>query len=153
MMSKKEKSLVEKAAQELLDRLGVVTKVAVSEDEGNVFQVDISGEDLGILIGYHGETLGALQLIISLMVYHRLGSWQPLVVDVGGWRQKRKETLEKLAQRTAERAKFVGEDQELAPMAPFERRIVHLTLSDDPKVETESLGEGSDRRVVVKLKK
>lgn len=148
-----EKDLVKKITQELLDKLGVITQVGVSEGEEKVLQVDISGEGLGILIGYHGETLGALQLILSLMLYRQLGTWQPLVVDVGGWRQKRKEALEKLAQRIAERAKFVGEDQELAPMTPFERRVVHLTLCDNPKVTTESVGEGSERRVVVKLKK
>lgn len=152
-MEKNNFDLIQKTAEELLDELKIKTSVAVSKEEDGTVQVDVSGEDLGILIGFHGETLGALQLILSLMVYKKLGKWQPIVVDVGDWRKKREETLEKLAKRTAERVKFSDEEQELPSMSPFERRIIHLTLSEDSQVTTESVGEGVDRHVVVKPKK
>lgn len=152
-MKKNEIDLIKKTAGELLGKLEIESSVSVSENEEGVVNVDISGDDLGILIGYHGETLSALQLILNLMTYKKLERWQPLVVDVGGWRKKREEALERLAKRMAERVKFSEEEQELPPMSPFERRVIHLTLSEDPKVSTESIGEDSERRVVVMLKK
>ena len=145
--------LTKKIAEELLEKLKIKTLVSVSKDQEGTARVDISGEELGILIGFHGETLGALQLILSLMVYKKSGKWQSIVVDVGEWRKKREEALTRLAKRTAERVKFSGEEQELTPMSPFERRIVHLTLSEDPKVTTESVGEDNQRHVVIKPKK
>ena len=152
-MEEKNLDLIKKITEELFDKLKIETSISILKDEEDTVRVDVSGKDLGILIGFHGETLGALQLILSLMVYKKLGRWQQLVVDVGDWRKKRKENLQKLAKRMAERVKFSGEKQELPPMPPFERRIIHLTLSEDPKVTTESIGEGDDRHVVIKPKK
>ena len=152
-MEEKNLDLIKKITEELFDKLKIETSISILKDEEDTVRVDVSGKDLGILIGFHGETLGALQLILSLMVYKKLGRWQQLVVDVGDWRKKRKENLQKLAKRMAERVKFSGEKQELPPMLPFERRIIHLTLSEDPKVTTESIGEGDDRHVVIKPKK
>lgn len=152
-MKKNDLELIKKTAEELLDKLSVKTSVSVSKGEEGTVCVDVSGEDLGILIGFHGETLSALQLILSLMVYKKLGKWQLIVVDAGDWRKKRQEALSNLAKSMAERVKFSGEEQELPLMSSFERRIIHLSLSDDPKVTTESVGEGSERRVVVKPKK
>lgn len=148
-MEQKNLDQVKEIAEELLNKLTVTASVEVSGEDGGI-HLDIAGEDLGILIGFHGETLAALQLILSLALYKRLGKWNPVVVDVGGWRKRREEQLRKLAERMAERVKFTNEEQALPPMASFERRIIHLALSDNPNVTTQSRGEGRERRVVVK---
>lgn len=152
-MEKNNLDLIKKTTEELLNKLQIETSVSVSKDKQETAWIDISGENLGVLIGFHGETLGALQLILSLMIYRKLRSWQQIVVDVGDWRKKREEALKKLAKRTAERVKFSEEEQELPSMSSFERRIVHLALSEDSQVGTESVGEGSERHVVVKPRK
>lgn len=142
--------VVEKTARELMGRLGVSAQVSVAADgEGNV-QANLSGSDLGILIGYHGETLSSLQLILNLMLYRRLGEWQPVFLDIGGYKKERQGKIEGLAQRTADRVRFLQTPVTLPPMPAFERRLVHMILAEDISVKTESSGEGGERRVVVK---
>jgi spoIIIJ-associated protein len=148
---KQQTKIVKIATNDLLNKLGIKANVAVSEED-EAFLVEINNGDLGILIGYHGETLLALQLILALILYKKVGEWTRIVLDVGGWRKAREESLRRLAERIAERVKFTGEEQALSPMSPFERRVVHLALSQRPDVTTESEGEGEERKVVVKPK-
>jgi len=148
--AKKIKELTEK----LLGLLLVKGTVGVYEEkESQIFSVQIDSGDSGYLIGYHGETIEALQLILSLMVYKQLGSWQKLVVDVGNYRRQREEQLKKLALNVAQKVKFSREPQPIADLSPRERRTVHLFLSNHPDVYTESEGEGQKRRLMVKPKK
>lgn len=109
--------------------------------------IDISGDDLGVLIGPRGETLDALQFLSRLMVSHRLHRRANFVVDVEGYRHRREQALTRLAERMAEKARQRGEPISLEPMAAFERRIIHMTLRDAEDVYTESTGEGKQRRV------
>lgn len=148
---KQKLEIIKETIREFLHKLGVEAEVTVSCEEGT-FLVDIGGNELGILIGYHGETLLALQLILRLILHKKLGEWTQVVVDVGGWRKAREESLRRLAERIAERVKFTGEEQALPPMSAFERRIVHLALSRYSDVTTESEGEDEERKVVVKPK-
>jgi spoIIIJ-associated protein len=111
--------------------------------------LNITGEDLGILIGRRGETLRALQYLVRLMVSHRLKHWTNLVVDVENYVVRRRRTLESLALRVAEQVARTGRTQSLEPMPPYERRIVHMALRKDPKVATQSVGEGERRRVTI----
>ncbi len=111
--------------------------------------LNITGEDLGILIGRRGETLRALQYLVRLMVSHRLKHWTNLVVDVESYVIRRRRTLESLALRVADQVARTGRAQALEPMPAYERRIVHITLRKHPKVATQSVGEGERRKVTV----
>ena len=111
--------------------------------------LDVTGEDLGILIGRRGETLASLQYVVNLMVNRQLKSRTTFGVDVEGYRRRREESLKGLAQRMAERVRSTGQPVTLEPMPPNERRIVHLALAKDPTVITESVGEGDSRKVAI----
>jgi spoIIIJ-associated protein len=113
--------------------------------------LEVSGDDLGLLIGWRGETLRALQTTVNLM----MGDEQPdgqgrrLILDVERYRARREDQVRELAQRLADRVKASGERYTLDPMHAYERRIIHLTLQDDPGVRTESSGHEPARRVVI----
>ena len=115
--------------------------------------LNITGDDLGILIGRRGETLRALQYLVRLMVSHRLKRWTDLVVDVEHYRVRRRQALENLANRVAERVAQTGRTQALEPMPPYERRLVHIALRNHPQVTTQSVGEGERRKVTIIPKK
>jgi len=110
---------------------------------------NITGDDLGILIGRRGQTLMALQFICRLIVSQRTKAWSPLVLDVEGYKQRRTEALRALAIRMAEQVASRGTPFTLEPMPAYERRVIHVTLSDHPDVTTESIGEGDSRKVVI----
>ena len=109
--------------------------------------IDISGDDLGMLIGPRGETLDSLQFLSRLMVAHKLHRRANFVVDVEGFRQRREQALTRLAERMAEKARQRGEAVTLETMSAYERRIIHMTLREAAGVYTESTGEGKQRRV------
>lgn len=112
----------------------------------------LSEADTGILIGFHGETISALQLILSLLLYKQSNSWKRLIVNIGDYRQQRSQALEKIAQTTAQKVKFSGEAISLFNLNPFERRVIHMALADHPDVVTESEGEGRQRHLIIKPK-
>jgi len=145
---------------ELLHLMGVHATVEtyVSEElaeEGQPAPVvlNITGEDLGILIGRRGETLRALQYLLRLMVSHRVKHWTNLVVDVESYLARRRHALESLANRVADQAIRSGRTQALEPMPPYERRLVHIALRKNPRVTTQSVGEGERRKVTIVPKK
>jgi spoIIIJ-associated protein len=111
--------------------------------------LDVSGEDLGILIGRRGDTLSSLQFLVNLMVSRKMKTRMAFGIDVEGYRRRREESLNGLAQRMADRVKSTGQSITLEPMPPNERRIVHLALSNDPDVITVSIGEGESRKVAI----
>ncbi len=128
--------------------VGEVTIDEYEGDEGELI-LDITGDNLAILIGRHGKTLDALQFIISAITTRTLGFRYPVVVDVEGYKNRQRQKLESIAQSAANRAVDQQRSIKLRPMTPYERRIVHLALRNDPDVETASEGEGSARHVVV----
>ena len=128
--------------------VGEVTIDEYEGDEGELI-LDITGDNLAILIGRHGKTLDALQFIISAITTRTLGFRYPVVVDVEGYKNRQRQKLESIAQSAANRAVNQQRGIKLRPMTPYERRIVHLALRNDPDVETASEGEGSARHVVV----
>lgn len=149
---KKRLETIEKITHEFFKHLGVEAKTEISEDEQGTVHVNLESSDPGILIGYHGETLSSFQLILSMIVYRKLGEWTRILVDVGDYRQRREEQLKTLALNAAKRVKFSGESYAMSYLTPAERRLVHLILADHPEVVTESEGEGRNRRVIVKPK-
>jgi spoIIIJ-associated protein len=126
-------------------------KVEVLSDELPL-ALDIKGDDLGILIGRRGQTLTSLEYVTKLVVVGQLKTWVPLAVDVEGYKKRRRDSLQRLALYLAEQVKSKGRAVTMEPMPADERRIVHLTLADNPDVTTQSIGAGEDRRVVISLK-
>ena len=138
--------------EELLERMDIYADVVYRGGDGSddsPILLDVSGNDLGVLIGRRGETLASFQFLLNLLTGKRLGSWTRVVVDIEGYRARREEYLRSLANRVAERVRRSGQSIPLEPMPPNERRIVHLALQDSPDVGTESSGYGEDRRVYV----
>jgi spoIIIJ-associated protein len=126
-------------------------KVSIDEYEGDEGELllDVSGGDLAVLIGRHGRTLDSLQMIVSSFMSNRLKFHYPIVIDIEGYKSRRKEKLVNLAHSAAARAKRQHGRISLAPMNAYERRIVHLALLDDVEVTTHSEGVDPERRVVI----
>lgn len=118
-------------------------------EEGEII-LDVVGGDLGILIGRHGKTLDALQVIVSSITHHKLGFRYPLTVDVESYKHRIRLKFESMAESAANRACRQGKDVELRPMNPYERRLIHMALRDDDRVETSSVGVDPNRYVVIK---
>jgi len=144
-------NVVTETLDTLLELLGVTGKVEVVSDDIPL-ALDIKGDDLGILIGRRGQTLASLEYITKLIVVGRLKTWLPLTVDVAGYKKRRVESLQGLALYLAEQVKSRRRAITMEPMPADERRIVHLTLADNPDVTTQSIGEGESRKVVVLLR-
>jgi spoIIIJ-associated protein len=129
--------------------VGVRARIDVSEDDEAV-TARLTGDDLGLLIGRHGQTIDAIQYLANVIAWRERGDdRKDVVVDAAGYRERRRETLEALAMRSAERAKTTGEPIELEPMSSIERRVVHLRLQEVAGVSTRSEGEEPYRYVVV----
>jgi len=126
--------------------------VAVNEEE-HIIEVELKGDDMGILIGKRGQTLDSLQYLVSLVVNKDQEEYIRVKVDTENYRQRRKETLENLAKNIAFKVKRTKRPVSLEPMNPYERRIIHSALQNDKYVTTHSEGEEPFRRVVVTLKK
>ena len=118
-------------------------------DEGEII-LDVVGEDLASLIGRHGKTLDAFQFLVTSITNKKLGFRVPVTVDVEGYKNRRREKVETIAHNAAKKALRQGYEVHLRPMSPYERRIVHLVLKGDDRVETFSEGVDPNRYVVVK---
>ena len=140
---------------ELLQRMGIRGRVEAKwgemDENGRIrpLLVDIRGDDLSVLIGRRGQTLSALQYITRLILGKELKRPVAVVIDVEGYRARRERQLRRLARRMAQQALETGRTMSLEPMAPHERRIIHIELREDPNVETLSVGEGDRRKVTI----
>jgi spoIIIJ-associated protein len=132
----------------LLKHMGVRAQVSVRVGTEPI-TLDITGRDLGALIGWRGETLRALQSVTNVMVGKHLDEGERVIVDVERYRQRREHTVREIAMRAARQVKMTGDAITLDAMQPFERRAIHLALEDDPDVTSSSIGEEPERRVVV----
>jgi spoIIIJ-associated protein len=154
-------SAAKAALEEILGRMKLKAHVElrtdVQQEDGESgippIALEVDGEDLGILIGRRGETLAALQYILRLIVAHQEKARVPLTVDVEGYKQRRYGSLRELALRMAQQAVSSRQSRTLEPMPADERRIVHLALSVNPDVVTQSVGEGELRKVVIMPRK
>ena len=140
--------------QEFLDRLfrvmGIETKVVIDyNEEEKTMNIDLSGDDMGVLIGKRGQTLDALQKITQSVVNKNSAEFIRVKLDTENYRARRKDTLENLARNIAYKVKRSRKQIVLEPMNPYERRIIHSALQDDKFVSTRSEGEEPFRRVVV----
>lgn len=137
---------------DILDKMDIDATISVSETEDTV-KVDISGENVGLLIGRRGETLDSIQYLTSLVVNKDREDFKRVIVDVEGYRKKREETLIALAYRMANKVEKYKKSVTLEPMTPYERRIIHSALQERFTIETVSVGEEPNRKVVIRVKK
>lgn len=151
-----------KVAKEITEKIlalcAIKTAVTVeSRDEDNLL-VNINGDDLGILIGFHGETLKALQILLGVLINREIKvqlpkggeeKWYRVLVDVGEWRNSRQAALEEMAQRVLVKVKETNQPTSLPPMSPDERRLIHLYLQEEAGIATTSEGEGENRHIVI----
>ena len=133
-----------------VDVVSTLTQVEREDLGGPVFEIE--GDDAGLLIGRRGDTLKALQFLVKYLVSQKLDANVNMLVDVEGYQDRRYQSLMSMARRVAQRVADSGRPITLEPMPPNERRIVHMALTDHPRVTTESTGSGSSRQVVVQLK-
>jgi spoIIIJ-associated protein len=147
--------ITHETVEELLQRMGIQARVeahwgdVVPPGRIRPLMVNVSGDDLSILIGRRGETLSALQYITRLIVGKELMQPVAVVIDVEGYRARRERQLRMLARRMAEQAIETGRTTTLEPMPANERRIIHIELRENPNVDTQSIGEGDRRKVTV----
>lgn len=152
------KSSIKDSAKEFLNSvfeamdMTVVINVKYDEAE-NSMEIDLSGDEMGVLIGKRGQTLDSLQYLVSLVVNKESEDYIKVKVDTENYRERRKETLENLAKNISHKVKRTKRPVLLEPMNPYERRIIHSALQNDRYVTTHSEGEEPFRRVVVTLKK
>jgi len=140
--------------KEVFDAMNLVVVIDVKYDEENRnMDIELSGEEMGVLIGKRGQTLDSLQYLVSLVVNKGQDEYIRVKVDTEDYRKRRKETLENLAKNIAYKVKRTKRSVSLEPMNPYERRIIHSALQNDKYVTTHSEGEEPFRRVVVTLKK
>jgi spoIIIJ-associated protein len=135
----------------VLNNMGVEADIIINEDEESIV-VDVNGDDIGIIIGRRGETMDALQYLTSLVVNKEYDNYKRVILNVENYREKREETLVKLANRLADKVVRYKKPVTLEPMNPYERRIIHSTLQGHKYVETYSVGEEPKRKVVITLK-
>ena len=136
----------------LLKHMGIRAQVT-ARPGSEPLTLDISGRDLGALIGWRGETLRALQSVTNVMVGKHMAEGERIIVDVERYRQRREHTVREIALRAARQVKMTGDAITLDAMQAFERRAIHLALEGDPEVTSSSIGEDPERRVVVALRK
>jgi len=153
-INKDKLAMIENLAKNLLDKLktGKYKIEVVDDAENELIRVLITLDDPGVMIGFKGRTLASFQLILGLMANASLGDYQRILVDINNYRQEQDERLRAVASQAAEKAIETGQEVRLLPMTPYERRLIHMTLSDDPQIETFSEGEGSSRQIVIKPK-
>lgn len=148
-------ALAKKTVEELLRLMKLEAKVEptsplqATSPEIKSIALEIKGQDLGILIGRRGETLTALQYIVRLIVARHQKTRVPVAIDVEGYKQRRYHVLRDLALRLAQKVKATGRSTTLEPMPADERRVIHLALSVNPDVTTQSIGEGEVRKVAI----
>ena len=144
-----------KVLSELLRTMGIVATVDVSmsRDEGAPVTLNIEGDDLGVLIGRRGQALSSLQYLVRLIVAEKIKKWVSINVDVDWYKKRHYDALAKLALRMAEQVARRRRAITMEPMPPDERRIIHISLANNPDVTTQSTGEGDGRHVVIQSRK
>lgn len=155
--AKKVETIDEKAVEFLtsvFDAMGIVVNIDTKlNEEEKELEINLSGDEMGILIGKRGQTLDSLQYLVSLVVNKENENYLRVKLDTENYRERRKETLETLAKNIAYKVKRTRRSVSLEPMNPYERRIIHSTLQNDKYVFTRSEGEEPFRHVVIALKK
>lgn len=151
MPETKNTELIQKVTTELFKLLEVEAKIIIEETEENL-KINAETPNPGLLIGFHGETLSALGLILSLVIYKKTKKWTRIQVNVGDYRERREEQLRQMLERIVSQVKTTGQPHALPPLPSNERRLIHLMVQNDSDVLSESEGDGPNRRVIIKPK-
>ena len=147
-----DKSKIAEILTNILTQLGLVEdqiKIELADDENINISITIPQENAGIFVGHHGEGLSSLRMIFSLIIFQRFAIWPKLHLNVNDYQERREETLKDLAQDAAERAVSLQKEIILPNLSSYERRIIHMFLSEFPGVKTESRGEPPFRQMVI----
>ncbi|NLW45367.1 MAG: protein jag [Syntrophomonadaceae bacterium] len=152
-LKNKPEKVAEEKLRALLDTMDISYEIQSVEMKDGVVRINITGKDMGLLIGRKGETLNAVQFILGMMVNKVLDERVRIVLDVEDYRMRREESLKSLAVSLSERVKRTKRSVVMRPMGPHERRVVHTALQGDPEIVTYSQGEEPNRKVVISLKK
>lgn len=139
--------------EDLLTKMNMDYRIQSTEYENGIIRINISGKDTGLLIGHKGETLNALQFMVSMIVNRQREDKVKVIIDVENYRRRREESLEALALRLSDKVKKTKKQVVMRPMSSQERRIIHTALQGDPHITTYSLGDEPNRKVVISLKK
>lgn len=144
--------IVTETLNNILGFIGISPEVNITEDTDKNIQAVIEGDNLNFLIGYRGESLDAVQHILSLILFRKTGESTHVSVDINGYRTQKTEKIEDITKNFIDRVRFMQKDVEMPPMNPGERRLVHTFVGKYADITSESVGEGPARRVVLKLK-
>ena len=142
------KKIIENFIKELLPRIDNSLSYTIKVEDSIIY-IDINGDAAGILIGYRGETLNAMQTILSNIANRNFNNKIRIVLNIENYREKREKVLEELAQKVSKTVLKTGKSVTLEPMSAYERKIIHSKLQENTRVETHSIGEGDNRRVVI----
>lgn len=145
------KEIILEEAEKLLEQIAIKGEVSVDDVEGG-FRLNVDTEENALLIGKHGNTLSSFENVLSLIVAKKTGEFARITVEVGGYRQEREDYLSSLALRLKDEVVETGVEKTVRGLKPWERRVVHLALSEEGDILTESSGEGRDRVLVIKKK-
>jgi len=153
-INKKIVDTVKEVSTELFAQVGSKAKIEVKHDKDSdaVIVLLKSEEETGLLIGKRGETIESIQTVLNLIVSQKVGGWVRILVDISDWRERQEDTLKDLAVQTLERVRETGDPERLYNLTSAQRRVVHMELSKEDDIKTESEGEGRDRCLVVSLK-
>ncbi len=149
----KDEELINNLTGEILKYIGAVANVQIIPQEENIFAIDIQGNNLSYLIGYQGESLNAMQSILSLMVLKKLGKPAIISLDINNYKGKKIEKIIEMTKNFIDKVRFFEKEVPMPPMSPWERRQVHTFVAEYTDIISESTGEGPSRRVVLKPKK
>jgi spoIIIJ-associated protein len=150
-LTDKERKDIEQLIEKLFSLLEIEGTFAL-EEKDDVLDVMMETKDTGIVIGYHGEVLESLQLVLSLAVAKKIGRFVRVSIEVDGYKKNRTEYLHNLAMQAKEKALSENQEQVLSSLKSWERRIIHLYLQEDDQVTSESSGEGKERVLIIKPK-
>src|SRR3989344_3742412 len=151
MAKKNSLDVIEEEAKTLLEQTGISAQVQVAQEDDN-YKIQIDTDENALLIGKHGNTLASLELVLSLIIAQKTGEFRRILLEVGGYRQAREDYLKDLADRLKEEVLTTGTERVVRDLKPWERRVIHMTLSENTDLITESDGEERDRVLVIRKK-
>ena len=151
-MTQETLQVIESTAKELLSRIGLEGNVRVSQNEEGSFAVDVTCPDPQLYIGEKGQTMAEILYVLKALLRKKLGEAVYINLDITDYRKNKEHYVRELARTTADEVSLLKTPRELPPMTPSERRLVHLELQERSDIATESVGEGQERRVVVRIK-
>ena len=143
------KDILQEKLAKIFEFIDINPEIKIDQEE-EAFKINIKGDDLSFLIGYRGESLEALQYIIGHSLYKETNNWAPVTIDINGYRQQKLDKLDEMIKSYVDRVRFHQKEIRLPPLNAYERRHVHMLISEYIDVESESQGEGKDRRLYLK---